>query len=120
MAYTLAFENNNLLHVTITGEFTEEELQAYMGEISDILDTIPAGEMLKSFIDTTQLGRVNPNLRRSVGNFMDNPKFGKTAVLGNSRLVKVMIDFALKASGRHHMHYFTDRKEAMAWLQTDG
>ena len=71
---------------------------------------------LRSFIDTTGLGRVNPTLRRSVGDFLENKKFGETAVVGNSRVVKVMIDFALKASGRHHMKYFTDRDEAMTWL----
>ena len=53
---------------------------------------------------------------RSVGGFLDEPRFGETAVLVSSRVVKVMIDFVLKASGRHHMKYFTDRAEAEAWL----
>ncbi len=116
MSYTLHKDDNGILQVVISGEFTEEELKNYMDDISEIVAEIPANERLKSFIDTTQLGRVNPNLRRSVGDFLDNPKFGETAVLGNSRVVKVMIDFVLKASGRHHMKYFTDRPEAETWL----
>ena len=117
MAYTLHTDNDGILQVTITGDFTEEELKSYMNDLSGILADVPDGKRIKSFMDTTKLGRVNPNLRRTVGDFMDNPKLGETAVLGNSRIVKVMIDFVLKASGRHHMKYFTDRDEAMAWLK---
>jgi hypothetical protein len=116
MAYKLHIDNEGILQVKISEDFTEDELKLYMLEIDGILMDIQDGEKLKTFIDTTDLGRVNPNLRRSVGDFMDTPKFGHTAVLGNSRVVKVMIDFTLKASGRHHMRYFTDREEATAWL----
>ncbi|MBE2222191.1 MAG: STAS/SEC14 domain-containing protein [Anaerolineae bacterium] len=119
MAYTLHTGDDGILQVSISGEFTEEELQSYMKDLETVLADIPDGEKLKTFIDTTDLGRVNPNLRRSVGDFMENPKLGKTAVLGNSRIVKVMIDFALKASGTHHMKYYTSRDEATAWLHTD-
>ena len=116
MAYELHKDDDGILQVSISGDFTEEELKSYMKDLDDVLADIPDGEKLKTFIDTTDLGRVNPNLRRSVGDFMETPKFGETAVLGNSRIVKVMIDFALKASGRHHMKYFTDRDEATTWL----
>jgi hypothetical protein len=116
MAYTLHVDDEGILQVSITGDFTQEELNLYMQDLTGILDGIPEGERIKSFIDTTELGRVNPNLRRTVGDFMDNKKLGITAVLGNSRVVKVMIDFVLKASGRHHMKYFTDQNEATTWL----
>lgn len=119
MAYTLQTDDDGILQVTIAGNFTQEELSAYMDDISGIMLNVPDDTKLRSFIDTTDLGRVNPNLRRTVGNFMDNPKFGRTAVLGNSRVVKVMIDFVLKASGRHHMQYFTDRDEATTWLKAN-
>ena len=117
MAYTLNQGDDSILQVTISGEFTEEELEKYMQDLDEILAEVPDNERLKSFIDTTDLGRVNPNLRRTVGDFLDNPKLGDTAVLGSSRVVKVMIDFVLKASGRHHMKYFTDRDKAMNWLK---
>jgi hypothetical protein len=110
-------DDNGILQVMISGEFTEEELITYMHDIHEIIINTPQNEKLKTFIDTTKLGRVNPNLRRSVGDFLDDPRFGETAVLGNSRVVKVMIDFVLKASGRQHMRYFTDRDEAETWLQ---
>ena len=119
MAYTLHKDDGGILQVKISGDFTEDELKTYINDLDNILTDIPDDQRIKSFIDTTELGRVNPNLRRSVGDFMDNQKFGDTVVLGNSRVVKVMIDFVLKASGRHHMKYFTDRNEAMAWLQTN-
>ena len=35
MAYTLTLENTNLLQVTFTGEFTEEELKVYMNEVNE-------------------------------------------------------------------------------------
>lgn len=116
MSYTINKDDNGTLQVMISGEFTEEELIMYMHDISEIMVDIPQDKKVKSFIDTTQLGRVNPNLRRTVGDFLDDPRFGETAVLGSSRVVKVMIDFVLKASGRHHMKYFTDRAEAETWL----
>lgn len=116
MAFTLQLDDAGILQVKIDGEFTEEDLKTYMTQIDDILKDIPEGTTIQSFIDTTDLGKVNPNLRRSVGDFLDNPKFGKTAVLGNSRVIKVMIDFVLKASGRQHMKYFTERDEADDWL----
>lgn len=119
MAHTFDIADDNILYATITGVFADEEMQVYMSELAEILEGVPEGEQLKSFTDTTQLERVNPSLRRSIGEFMDNPKFGKTAVLGNSRVVKVMIDFAMTARGKHYMRYFTDRDEAMAWLQED-
>lgn len=116
MSYTINKDDMGILQVVIIGEFTEEELITYMHDISEIMADIPQTEKIKTFIDTTELGRVNPNLRRSVGDFLDDPRFGETAVLGSNRVVKVMIDFVLKASGRHHMKYFTDRAEAEAWL----
>lgn len=116
MSYTINKDENGILRVAMSGDFTEEEFLAYMQEIGENINDIPQNEKVKTFIDTTNLNRVNPNLRRSVGDFLDDPRFGHTAVLGNSRVVKVMIDFVLKASGRHHMKYFTDRKEAESWL----
>ena len=116
MSYTINKDDDGILQVVISGEFTEEELKVYMHDISEIMVDLPENEKMKTFIDTTELGRVNPNLRRSVGDFLDDQRFGETAVLGSSRVVKVMIDFVLKASGRHHMKYFTDRAEAEAWL----
>lgn len=117
MAFTLQLDETGILQVKIDGEFTEEDLNAYMAQIDSILEDVPDNETIQSFIDTTDLGKVNPNLRRSVGDFLDNPKFGSTAVLGNSRVIKVMIDFVLKASGRQHMKYFTERDEAYDWLK---
>jgi hypothetical protein len=116
MAHTLEKGQDGILYVTISGEFTEEELHAYILDLNAQLEPLGEGERLLSFIDTTELGQVNPNLRRTVGDVMDDPRLGKTAVLGNSRVVKVMIDFVLRASGRSHMRYFTDRDEALAWL----
>lgn len=116
MSYTINKDDNDILQVKISGDFTEEELIAYMHDISEIMGDISENEKVKTFIDTIELGRVNPNLRRSVGDFLDDKRFGETAVLGSSRVVKVMIDFVLKASGRHHMKYFTDRDEAESWL----
>jgi hypothetical protein len=116
MAYTLDLGHDGILYVTISGKFTEEELQAYILDINAQLEPLSEEDTLLSFIDTTELERVNPNLRRTVGDIMDDPRLGNTAVLGNNRVVKVMIDFALRASGRSHMRYFTDRDEAISWL----
>lgn len=116
MAFTLQLDDTGILQVVIDGEFTETDLHAYMMQLDEILEDVPEGETVQSFIDTTDLGKINPNLRRSVGDFLNNPKFGKTAVLGNNRVIKVMIDFVLKASGRHHMKYFTERNKAYDWL----
>lgn len=116
MSYTINKDDNGILQVVISGDFTEEELITYMHDISEIMADLPEDEKIQTFIDTTELGRVNPNLRRSVGDFLDDQRFGKTAVLGSNRVVKVMIDFVLKASGRQHMKYFTDRNEAETWL----
>lgn len=116
MAYSLNLGKDGILYVSINGEFTEDQLSNYIQELNEVVSTVPAGQKLKSFIDTTELGRVNPNLRRMTGDFMNDPRLGATAVLGNSRVVKVMIDFVLKASGRDHMNYFTNREEALSWL----
>ena len=118
MAYSLNLDEEGILNVTINGEFTEDQLSSYIHDLNEIVSGVPAGQNLKSFIDTTELGRVNPNLRRMTGDIMDDPRLGATAVLGNSRVVKVMIDFVLKASGRDHMHYFTNRNEALSWLKS--
>lgn len=116
MAYTLEMGHDNILYVTINGEFTEAELQTYILDLNAYVDPLGEDETLLSFIDTTGLDRVNPNLRRTIGDIMDDPRLGNTAILGNSRVVKVMVDFVLKASGRDHMRYFTDRDEALSWL----
>ncbi len=118
MAYTLHIDEEGILQVNMTDEFREEDLEAYLADISAILDDVPEGGNIKTFINTLDLDRVNPNLRRSVGDYLENPKFGKTAVLGKSRVVKVMIDFVLKASGRSHMKYFTDQDKANEWLHS--
>lgn len=117
MAYKLDLGKDGILYATFSGDFTEEQLANYIHDLNEIVEQTPSDEKLKSFIDTTELGRVNPNLRRMAGDLIKDPRLGDTAVLGNSRVVKVMIDFVLKASGRNHMKYFTDRQQALAWLQ---
>ena len=117
MAYTLDLDDDGILQVTISGDFTEKELTDYMHDLSEVLADVAKNDKLTSYIDTTNLARVNPNLTRAVDNFLDIQKFRETAVLGNSRIVKVMIDFVLKTNGKNHITYFTDRDEATNWLK---
>ncbi len=117
MAYTLELGTDGIIYALFTGDFTEEQLANYIHDLDELVNQSSADEKVKSFMDTTGLKRVNPNLRRMTGDLIKDPRLGETAVLGNSRVVKVMIDFVLKASGRDHMKYFTDRQEALIWLQ---
>lgn len=119
MAHQFQMQDNGILLVTLQGDFTEADLDDYLAQLSSYLEPLGTDERLVSFLDTTELSNVSPNVRRAVTDFVKDPRFGKTAVLGSNRFVKVLIDFLLRASGRDHIHYFTDETAAWEWLKIE-
>jgi len=117
MAHSFQMQANGTLYVKVSGSFSEEDLAGYLAELNSYLEPLRMDERLLSFMDATELEHVSPSVRRAVNDFVKDPRFGKTAVLGNNRFIKVLIDFVMRASGRDHMRYFTDRAEALSWLE---
>ena len=116
MAHIFQMQANGILHVTLSGDFTEDELEDYLTQLKSYIEPLSADERLVSFMDATELQNVSPNARRAINDFVTDPRFGKTAAFGKSRFVKVWIDFVMRASGRDHIRYFTDKTTAMDWL----
>ncbi len=119
MAHTFELQANGLLYVRVSGSFAETELDDYLTQLRSYLEPLGADDRLCSLMDATELESVSPEVRRAVTDFVRDPRFGKTAVLGTSRFVKVLIDFLMRASGRNHMRYFTDKAQAIAWLESE-
>ncbi|MCA9872571.1 MAG: STAS/SEC14 domain-containing protein [Anaerolineales bacterium] len=117
MAHQFQMQDNGILYVKVSGDFTEAELEDYLTQLNAYLAPLSQDERLESFMDATELSNVSPNVRRAVNDFVKDPRFGKTAVYGTNRFVKVLIDFILRASGRTHMRYFTDKDAAWKWLE---
>lgn len=119
MTHQFHLQNNGVLLVTFKGDFTEAELDDYLTQLKSYIEPLDVDERLISFLDASELTNVSPNVRRAVNDFVKDPRFGKTAVYGTNRFVKVLIDFILKASGRDHIRYFTDRDSAWNWLDSN-
>ncbi len=117
MAHSFQMQADGILYVKVSGNFTEADLDDYLTKLQTYIQPLSMDERLISLLDATELEQVSPNVRRAVNDFVKDPRFGKTAVLGTNRFVKVLIDFVLRASGRDHMHYFTDKAQALAWLK---
>ncbi|MCB8965680.1 MAG: STAS/SEC14 domain-containing protein [Chloroflexota bacterium] len=116
MAFKFDMHSENVLFIKVTGDFTDADTEAYLQELFAYANSFTETEQLHSLLDATALGKVSPNVRRAVSSSVDDPRFGKTAVLGNSRFVKVLIDFLIKATSRENIRYFTDQDAALDWI----
>lgn len=119
MFYNFEMQPNGILQVKVVGDFSDEDTEGYLQELYAYADKLPEGEQLHSLLDATGIGKVSPNVRRAVASSLEDPRFGKTAVWGDNRFVKVLVDFLLKATGRQDMRYFTGKEEAINWLLID-
>ncbi|MBP6471053.1 MAG: STAS/SEC14 domain-containing protein [Chloroflexi bacterium] len=119
MAHLFEMQDNGILHITVSGDFNEDDLDDYLTQLRSYIDPLAEDDRLLSFLDASTVGHVSPQVRRAVGDFVKDPRFGNTAVYGTNRFVKVLIDFVLRASGRDHVRYFTNRDEALIWLENN-
>lgn len=116
MAFKFDMQPNGLLFIKVTGDFTDADTNAYLQELFAYVENLPESAQLHTLLDATAIGKVSPNVRRAVSGSLDDPRFGKTAVLGNNRFIKVLIDFLIKATSRDNIRYFTDQQSALDWL----
>ena len=62
--------------------------------------------------------RPSSRLRKTIAErFYANPKMEKQAVLTTSTVIKVIMQFAMKASGRKNVRAFANEEEALKWLK---
>lgn len=116
MSYQFEMQPDGILYVKVVGDFTDSDVEGYMQGLFSYLENRSITVKLHSLLDASELGKVSPNVRRAVSSSLGDPRFGKTAVWGNNRFVKVLIDFLTKATGRTDMRYFTDKEVAIKWL----
>jgi hypothetical protein len=117
MAYELHPLAPHILRLEFSGEVTEADTERYRVEVAPYLSQVTPQDPLHFLIYARNVSRVSSKARQFFTELNKDPKFGKLAVLGLNRALKVLAVFMSKASGRHNIRIFDDEAQALAWLQ---
>ena len=121
MAYTTEMREDGIWQITIDGQFNDDEMALFVEEFIEVLESKPEPNSVNLLVDVRNIGKVSPAIRKMLKDLQLGeryPQLGRTAVWGNSRFVKVLIDFILKAASQEDdMQFFNGSDEALAWLE---
>jgi hypothetical protein len=114
-------DENKIGRIYIIGEVNEEMITPLIKEALLIADRY--GKQIGWLIDLTKITKslVSLNVRKIMTDAMKLVSRGHIAVIGMSTLVKVVLSFVIKATGREDikMEFFSNEKEALKWLKED-
>jgi len=114
-------DENKIGRIYIIGEVNEEMITPLIKEALLIADRY--GKQIGWLVDLTKITKslVSLNVRKIMTDAMKLVSRGHIAVIGMSTLVKVVLSFVIKATGREDikMEFFSNEKEALKWLKEE-
>lgn len=113
--------DDGIIRIKIDKAVNEEVIEATIEEFKDIIKTLQGKP--KVLIDVVSMPFVPSVFRRKVAKIIKdtytNPGFYRAAVRGEQTIQKVVITFALTASGVKNIKYFESEEEALEWLKEE-
>jgi hypothetical protein len=119
MAHELRMRDDGILWLAQIGDVDEEDMDAFLGDLTPFLEAATEGQSLLILSDTSRTGKLSANARKLLAGLGRDPRLRKTAILGSGRYTRVVASFINKAAGRDNIRFFDSEQEAIAWLKAE-
>ncbi len=119
MAHEIKMGDDGILRITLLGDVGSEEAIAFTGDYQVFLASATKKKPLLALVDASQTGSISTAARKVLAETNRDLRIGKTAVLGASRYLRVMVGFVLKVAGRDNVSFCDSEEEALAWLKAE-
>ncbi len=116
MAYELHMGDDGILRVRHIGDFSKEEVEAYLKEVMPFLEAAQP-KPLCVLVDHRQAGKIRSAARKALREVARKNKGGKVALLGASPYIRVLVSFMQKATGGESIRICDSEEEALVWLR---
>ena len=117
MPFKIFPQEDDLIHIQFIGDFDDVDAIEYEKELETHQSKADMqGKKLNCYVDGSKFKSFSVEARRSQARLNADPRIGNIAVTGASRIVRIMAQFVLIASGRKNIRIFNTKDEAMEWL----
>lgn len=109
---------DDIVNSEFIGDQTKTSVLMSAEAAAQLLDEQAArGKTMKAYLDMSALGKVPAEARAAGHEAMKTVRDAKTAVVGAPMVVRYIIQFIVKASGKSaQLKFFDDSKSAHTWL----
>jgi hypothetical protein len=119
MAHEMRMGDDGILRVAFIGDMDREDVEAYIRDLAPFRATATEAKPLTIIVDTSRLGKASSAARKAFIGLANDPRIGRSALIGVNRYVRVLAGFLAKAAGRENYRFFDSEEEAVAWLKND-
>ena len=119
MNHELNLGEDSILRVAFRGCIEQAAIQAYCRELDPFLAEASADKPLQFIAYAGQEENFSLAARKQLAELSADPRVGKVAVLGATRMNLVLGMFLLKFTQRNNIRFFNHEEDALHWLKTD-
>lgn len=117
MTHTIRMGNDGILRVSLIGDVSKSDFEAYQRDLTAFLDASTPENPLNTILDASQTAKLSSASRQGITQINKDPRIGQMAVLGASRPTRVFINFLLKATQRDNVDFFESDDNAVDWIK---
>ena len=119
MANKVFINEQDIVECHVIGDQTYESVQTMGSQIETLFSQLSQQHKARLALDdVTQIGQAPPEARNKVVELAKSLPYDRLAMLGSSGVIRFGANLIIRASGRaNRLRYFTDRAQAIAWLQ---
>lgn len=119
MSNNVFLNDQDIVECHVVGDQTSDSVSSMGKKIKLLVSELKkAGKPCLVLDDLTAMGAVPPAPRRKVVELAKTLPYDRLAMLGKGGVLRMGANIIIRVSGRHRrMRYFSDRDEALAWLQ---
>jgi hypothetical protein len=117
MARGLQMSGDGILQIVQTGDVGREDVEAFLEDFVSFLEAATEEEPLFILADTKRVGKLSVKARKTLVSLSRDSRFGRIAILGSGRYIRVMVSFVNKAVGRDNVRFFDAEDKALTWLK---
>jgi hypothetical protein len=117
MTHELAMGDDGILRLAWIGDVDEADAQAFLKDYAPFVDAATTADPVLLLYKADQTGKVSSAVRKTFGQLNKDPRLGKMAIVGASRVTQVLATFVLKSSGRNNIRFFSSEADGLVWLK---
>ena len=119
MAHDLYMGEDGILRIKQQGDFDRTSVEALMKDYTPFIEAATEIAPLNIIFDASETVKLSPASRRTLTEMNKDPRFGKMAIIGASRMIRVFASFISKATNRNNIKLVSSDPEAVQWIKNN-
>jgi hypothetical protein len=117
MPYQLTLGEDRFLRFTMQGDMDGVSVDNFNREYQLYLQASTPEAPIYMIVFAENLGRTSPKARNLYMQMNSDKRLGLVAIIKPPRVLRVLAQFILKASGRTNIRFFESENDAVMWIQ---